>query len=113
MTRVLIVLVGLAILSAALAAPVPEHLFPKGPPLYYPTQKGARWVYLEGDGEHSDVVTGAGRNEDGDAVVVTIAEEKDGKQTPVPRHNLVRPGHRGRQGEVRQQDGGSEVVRPG
>jgi hypothetical protein len=40
--------------SAATAAPVPTHLFPKTPPCYFPTTAGAKWIY-EGEDDNEEI----------------------------------------------------------
>ena len=51
-------LVVVALISLAPAAPVPKHLMPKGPQFNFPTGVGTKWVYvIEGGGEHTRVIT--------------------------------------------------------
>ena len=55
MSRLIVGLTVLAALAGAstTAAPVPVHLMPKEPPLYFPTRVGAKWVYQYGEeGRH-------------------------------------------------------------
>jgi hypothetical protein len=67
---------------------------PRDQPLYYPTQKGARWVYLDGDADREYVVSGAEQNKSSDATIVTISEVNGENQKPwramaVSRRGLV------------------------
>lgn len=66
------------LLASAAAAPVRD-----GPPVYFPTAVGAKWVYTDAAGsDHTEVVTAVERK-DG-AVVVTVAYERgDGDLHPV------------------------------
>ncbi|MBP3956290.1 hypothetical protein J8F10_13450 [Gemmata sp. G18] len=51
-------LVVVALIGLAPAAPVPKHMMPKGPQFNYPTALGTKWVYvIEGGGEHTRVIT--------------------------------------------------------
>jgi hypothetical protein len=72
-------LVGISFAGGLSAAPVPTHLFPKDPPMFFPTAVGTRWVYQATDGDHTWVVTRV-EKEDG-ARVVTITDEAAGKET--------------------------------
>ena len=74
------------------AAPVPTHLFPKDRPLYYPTQKGASWVYLENNEEHRYVVTDVEMSSSGDARLVTVCEVIGEKQKPYRKMAVSRRG---------------------
>jgi hypothetical protein len=75
MTRLLTaVLVGVAVLGAAPAAPVPKE---GAAPLYFPTEVGTKWVkrYGGGGGAHSDTTYTVTAVEDKDgAKVVTVSE---------------------------------------
>ncbi|MBA4065808.1 MAG: hypothetical protein C0501_19235 [Isosphaera sp.] len=57
--------------AAATAAPVPVHLMPKEPPLYFPTRVGAKWVYQWGERELTQSVTAVERTDAGSLVTVT------------------------------------------
>src|SRR5262245_54660422 len=71
--RLFTALVALALLLVvAPAAPVPSHLKPKNPPLFFPTKVGAKWVYRTGDLEETFVVTVVA--EAGGTKVVTVVE---------------------------------------
>ena len=55
MSRLFVGLTVLTLLAgvSTTAAPVPVHLMPKEPPLYFPTRVGAKWVYQYGEeGRH-------------------------------------------------------------
>jgi hypothetical protein len=82
MARLLIALTSLGAVVPLLAAPVPKHLFTKEPPLYYSTQKGTRWVYLEGKVEHHYEITDVEKTKANAAFLVSVAEVKGGKRTP-------------------------------
>jgi hypothetical protein len=93
-TRLLTVLVGLAVAIPLAAAPVPKHLFPKDPPRYYPVQKGTRWVY-EGDSAGAFVVTNAEKDEKDGATILTITHEwPDGKKSEHQKLAVSRSGVR-------------------
>jgi hypothetical protein len=72
---VLSVLTG--VLAVAAAAPVPKEK----PPLYFPTKKGATWVYDWDGRKFVEVVTATKMTEAG--TVVTVGMEDDGKTIPV------------------------------
>lgn len=91
MTRLIAALVCLAALPLAMAAPVPTHLM-KDPPLYYPVQKGTRWVYLDNGVEHQYVVSDVEKNKRGDAFIVTVVEVKGEKQTLYRKMEVSRSG---------------------
>ncbi len=79
MIRALAVLPALAvILAVAPAAPVPKERS-KGP-LYFPTAKGAKWVYALGQAELVEVVSAVERK--GGATLVSVGREKGGRVSP-------------------------------
>lgn len=93
MARLFAVLFALvAALPALPAAPVPKHLFPKDPPLYYPTTKGTRWVYLEDKVEREYVVTKVEKNRTRDATIVSVAAVTEGKERPYRKVEVSRRG---------------------
>ena len=64
----------------ASAAPIPKHLM-KPAPQYFPTQVGAKRVYLRGDAEETQVVTKVEVKEN--EKIVTVEEvAKDGTKKP-------------------------------
>jgi len=74
MSRLLLILfVPFAAVPLA-AAPVPKHLFPKDPPLYYPTKVGTKWVYSEDGIERTLVVEAVERGHGGLAVTVATVD---------------------------------------
>jgi hypothetical protein len=89
-------LVALVIAVIALTASAPATQVPEGtrqPPLYFPVQKGARWVYEDTElwfkesgphGEYSEVVTDVSDGARG-AKVVTVARVEAGGKTGVTR----------------------------
>jgi hypothetical protein len=96
MARVLTVLIGLvAAIPALPAAPVPAHLFPRDQTLYYPTQKGTRWVY-EGSTPYTLVITGAEKDEKNGATIITTAHVwPDRKQQQPQKHQKLAVSGRG------------------
>ncbi|MBP3956289.1 hypothetical protein J8F10_13445 [Gemmata sp. G18] len=73
-------LVVTALIGLAPAAPVPAHLMPKEP-LYYATQKGTRWVYVNQNVESVYEATDVKPTKQGGSIV-TIELVHDGKKTP-------------------------------
>ena len=97
MSRLLVGLAVLALLVGATttAAPVPVHLMRKGPPLYFPTWVGAKWVYEDGTkGVFGDInwtfsVTAVEETDAG--ALVTIAEHRSDGKTSLHQKVLVTP----------------------
>lgn len=82
MIRLLGVLAGFSVvLHLAVAAPVPTHLFPKDPPLAFPTRVGTTWVY-EGTSGKQTLVISEVKEKDGAKLVTTVWVSEDGKRTP-------------------------------
>lgn len=78
MIRAVAVLVAVALVgSAALPAPVPDHIKPKKALLYFPTTVGTKWVYQSRDQEWTQVVT-AVAEKDGVFVVTYDTLAADG-----------------------------------
>jgi hypothetical protein len=77
--------------ATAPAAPVPTHLMPKDPPLYFPTTVGARWVYEANKATTELVVTRAERV-DGGTLVTVECEQGNGKTTPYHKILVSRSG---------------------
>lgn len=73
------------------AAPVPDHLRPKGPsPYYHATSVGAKWVYTDGTkgvfGEIEDVFSVSAVEKSGTEFVVTVVKHhSDGHTAPVSK----------------------------
>lgn len=80
MTRLLPILFVPFVAIPLIAAPVPRHLFPKDPPLYFPTKVGTKWVYAEDEGEKTLVVEAVEPGRGG--LVVTVARVDGEKRTP-------------------------------
>lgn len=71
MKRVSVTLASIAVvLTSISAAPVPTHLFPKEPVLYFPTTVGTTWVYKDDDDELTLVVSSVEQTNDGKVVAV-------------------------------------------
>jgi hypothetical protein len=86
--------VGLSVLAllvgaSTTAAPVPVHLMPKEPPLYFPTRVGAKWVYQVGKEELTLSVTAVERTERG--TLVTVTNHRPGGNTFIAKKMLVTP----------------------
>jgi hypothetical protein len=65
-------------------SPAPRLKEPPRPPVYYPTQVGAEWVYRQGDREWAETITDSIRQ--GGTTVVTIAElGPNGELVPAER----------------------------
>jgi hypothetical protein len=78
MIRAVAVLVAVALVGgAALPTPVPNHIKPKKPLLYFPTTVGTKWVYQSRDQEWTQVVT-AVEEKDGVFVVTYDTLAADG-----------------------------------
>ena len=69
-------------LAPAPAAPVPNHLMPKGPrPLSHPTARGTTWVYDRMGREETDLIT-AVTERNGVTVITIESADPTGNRTP-------------------------------
>ena len=90
MSRAIIGLMVLAPLALATAAPIPVHLMPKQPPLYFPTRVGAKWVYQGGEKqEWTFSVTAVEKTEAG--AVVSVTQHRPDGRTFLDKKMLVSP----------------------
>jgi len=64
----------------------------KDPPLYYPVQKGARWVYLQNGTEFQYEVSDVKKSKRGDGDIVTVVQVEGEKRTLYRKMEVSRRG---------------------
>jgi hypothetical protein len=91
MARLLSALLGLIGAIPLAAAPVPDHLMQKDPPLAFPTKVGTKWVYEVGD-ETWVIVISKVEEKDGAKLVTTERVHEDGRREPLTVESISEEG---------------------
>ncbi len=76
-----VVLLALLLCGSAVAAPVPTHLIPPTPPIYYPTAVGTKLVYARNGVIETRVIKKVELKE-GSRYITTVTRSDDGIERP-------------------------------